>query len=188
MKHGGIAKKGGEKNFKGRVKDHKKRLWYIHVAIWLFKSMPNDNVRRERWLMGGGRRDGLKALLASKVKAEEKLVIQGFVRRELRTLARYVTQRRAAESDASSYSAQTWPPPKKIRTPVMTALPKNVVVADVSKGNGDVPEVPTLPDLSGGSTISSPRWLVHSRIPAGLRWERLWLEQAAQHCAAASGP
>lgn len=36
--HGGVASKGGEKKFKARSEEHKRKLWCIYVAIWVLNT------------------------------------------------------------------------------------------------------------------------------------------------------
>jgi len=112
-KHGGIAKKGGEKKFSGRVKDHKKRLWAIYVALWLV-SKTNNAMQWQTWLRSPS---GLSSVLSSRVSPEEKIRVQNFVMREIATIQRYLTQSSSSHSNKTmSSSSQTWPPVKRART------------------------------------------------------------------------
>lgn len=107
-KHGGLAKKGGEKKFSGRVKDHKKRLWAIYVAIWLMHKT-NNNIFLNNWLNSSS---GLASVLSPRVSPEEKARVLSFVTREIRTIQRYLHE---SSNVHNSSSSQTWPVVKKAR-------------------------------------------------------------------------
>lgn len=184
MKHGGIAKKGGEKPFKGRVKDHKKRLWCIHVALWLLKNFVTL-AEIKHWLVGS-KKSGLAALLPLKISKDEMSRILMFVMRELKTIGLYVKPGSVSEKDgvasgggggggdrdcnvgkvqSNVSSTQTWPPAKRARTP--------------TKRVGGVSNSTTAAVVTSEKPITeSVSTLVDMRIPTDLRLERSWLLSA----------
>lgn len=90
------------------MKDHKKRLWAIYLAMWLL-SKTNNIMHLTNWLNSSS---GLASVLSPRVSPEEKARVRKFVEREIVTIQRYLDE--SSLTDVSS-SSQTWPPVKRAR-------------------------------------------------------------------------